>query len=84
MRQAPQVWIGSMRVRMPGASKEAGQALARSLCEQLRHLPTGCRPTHIGALRLRISGGSDEEPSAVSDAIATRISSKLASNSTHA
>ncbi len=84
MRQAPQIRIGSMRVRMPGASKEAGQALARSLCEQLGHLPTGCRAIHIGALRLRISGLPGAEPSAVSDAIGTRISSKLTSNSTHA
>jgi hypothetical protein len=68
-----------MRVRAPGANKEAGHALVQSLCERLEDLPNSCQPAHIGSLRLRISGEPTMEPGAVSHAIAARISSKLTS-----
>ena len=66
-----------MRVRAPGADKEAGHAFVQSLSEQLGNLQTSCPPAHIGSLRLRISGEAGVEPSAISHAIAKRISSKL-------
>jgi hypothetical protein len=84
MKSAPHIWIGSMRVRVPGASKEAGHALAQSLREQLGHLPAGGRTGHIGALRLRISGSPGMEPGAISQAIATRISINLTSKKSDA
>jgi hypothetical protein len=77
MKSAPHVRIGSMRVRVPGASEEAGHALARSLREQLGELSTGCSPGHLGALRLRIPGEANAEPHAISEAITARIATKL-------
>ena len=79
MKSDPHIRIRSMRLRVPGVSKEAAHALAQSLCEQLGHLPAGCRTGHIGALRLRISGSPGMEPGAISKAIAARVSSKLTS-----
>jgi hypothetical protein len=69
-----------MRLRMPGASKETGYALAQALREQLGNLPTATAAAHIGALRLRIPASSGLDTPGLSAAIATTISSKLARN----
>jgi hypothetical protein len=77
MKQGSRIRIGSMRVRVPGASKEAGRALAQGLCEQLGHLAVGSAAAHFGVLRLRIAGSPGLDARATSNAIATTISSKL-------
>jgi hypothetical protein len=79
MKPTPNIRIRSMRVRAPGADKEAGHALVQSLRERISDLPGSCQPAHIGSLRLRISGEAGVEPSAISHAIANMISSKLTS-----
>jgi hypothetical protein len=83
MKHTPKVRIGKMRVRVPGASKEAGNRLAQRLTEQLGHLPAGSAGAHIGALRLRIPGGPGRDASGISDAIAAAISSKLTRTQSH-
>ncbi len=83
MKSDPQIRIKRLRVRLPGASKETGYALAQALREQLGHLPAGTAPAHIGALRLRIPGPPSADPSDLSAAIATTISSKLARPQSH-
>jgi hypothetical protein len=83
MKSTSKIRIGNMRVRVPGASKEAGYRLAQRLTEQLGHLPAGSAGAHIGALRLRIPGGPGLDASGISNAIAAAISSKLARTQSH-
>ena len=83
MKSAPQILIRSMRVRVPGASKEAGYELAQRLREQLANLPDASAAAHIGALRLRIPGPPGLGTPDISSAIANTISGKLARNPSH-
>ena len=83
MKPGPPIHIRKMRVRVPGTSLQDGHAAAERLRERLENLPAGSGSGHIGAMRLRVQSHPGADSAAISDSVATAISSKLARNKAH-
>jgi hypothetical protein len=74
------IHIRRMRLRVPGVSREAGEAIAASLHERLASLSLEGAPQHVGRMCLRLPGGDRMNAGAVADSVASAVSAKLTRN----
>jgi hypothetical protein len=78
MPAQPTIHIRSMRIRVPGATADAGEALAQALRAQLGDL-AATRSVHLGAMNLRVPAPGPAGMHAVSGAITSALANHLTS-----
>ena len=77
---SPQVRIKHLRLRVPGKSREAGQAVARLLEGRLADIHAGSQTIHLGAVRVRLPASPHLSPEAIADAAAGTIGRAVGKN----
>lgn len=73
----PQLHIGNLHLRTPGADDHAGPRIAEHIRQNLAELPAPERATHLGSLRLRVHVAAHASDAELARAVTRALTNAL-------